>query len=790
MIRRRAYFLDADYVIKNGECYASLLLKGKRRLTLYFRYDPYFYVDAPPEKKDAISKIVVDKKNGETVSPLRVESVEKTIFGMRKKLLKVYCKKPRDVAVLREMVPYECYEHTIPFSRRFMIDIGLVPFAVISYEREGMVIKKILSVRAGHLPTLSKLAFDIETYNPLGAPREKTDPIIMISYANRENRVLSLKKSSNEFVDVVDSERALIERFCSVVKQHDPDMLIGYNSSAFDIPYLQNRALVTGAQLNLGRGRSGMIRKIKKGLVTGVKIRGRIHFDAYPGIRFFGFAGLLRSQNFTLESVYKEMTGKEKKMIVRRAIWKMWDRGEVDELADYAMADAIAVNELTDIILPLQMELSMLSKMPLFDATLATSGQLVESILMWNATKNGVIIPPKPHDRVVLERQRNPIKGAFVKLPEPGIYENIAVLDFRGMYPSIIVSYNIDPFTILKDGDCFISPTGTRFSKKVRGLIPTVLEELLSVRAKIKDELKRTPKNSATYRWLLARSNAIKILVNSFYGFLGYARSRWYSRECAESVTAWGRAHIQNVINEAEKDGFKVLYADTDSTFLLMENKDRNDVLKFLEKVNEGLPKEMELELEGFYRRGVFVSKKAEKKGAKKKYALLGDDERIKIRGFELVRRDWSKIAKATQYAVLETILKEGSKEKAVRIVRDAIEHVRSGNASIDELSIETQLRKEPGRYEVKSPELAAAAKGKERGIPFERGSVISYVITKNGKTISEKAQLAEFAEDYDADYYINNQIVPAVMKILGELGYDEHELKSGGKQKKLDGFL
>ena len=217
-----------------------------------------------------------------------------------------------------------------------------------------------------------------------------------------------------------------------------------------------------------------------------------------------------------------------------------------------------------------------------------------------------------------------------------------------------------------------------------------------------------------------------------------------------------------------------------------------------MEKINKSLPGNMELELEGFYPRGVFVGKKGEERGAKKKYAMIGEDGRIKIRGFELVRRDWSQVAKETQRMVLEAILKEGSKEKAVKIVREAVERLKSGKVPLEELAITTQLNKAPGKYEVTSPELAAAEKAAKRGVPIEKGSVIQYVIVKTGKTtkassapISERAEPVDFVKegDYDADYYINNQVLPSVMKILKELGYSEYDLKIGGKQKSLLSF-
>jgi DNA polymerase I len=284
---------------------------------------------------------------------------------------------------------------------------------------------------------------------------------------------------------------------------------------------------------------------------------------------------------------------------------------------------------------------------------------------------------------------------------------------------------------------------------------------------------------------------SLKILANSYYGYLAYPRSRWYSRDCGESVTAWGRHFIQETIEKGEKAGFDVLYGDTDSIFLKMGEKKKDEALAFMKKINDELPGDMELELEGFYPRGVFVTKKnAEGAGAKKKYALIGEDGRIKIRGFELVRRDWSTVAKTTQRKVLEAILKHGSKEMAVKIVKDVIERLKSGEVPLEELTIYTQMRKDPRKYDIKSPELAAAQKAIARGMQIERGTVIGYVITKKGRTISEKAQLAEFAEDYDPNYYIDNQVLPSVLKILKELGYSEDDLKFKGEQKGLSSFF
>ncbi len=793
MVRKKAVLLNVDYVIKKGQTYARLEVKGKCASTLYYRCDPYFYVDAPSAAKEEILGVVAKAKDGGIVSPKKIEVVERELHGEKKKFLKVVCNAPRDVPVIEDKLDFACYEYSIPFGRRVMMDLGLVPLSIIHYERKGRIIKEFTKVGGNGGSRLKGLAFDIETYNPEGASRETRDPMIMVSYATeKKSGVITYKDvPGKKFVETLEGEKQVIERFCTVLEENDVDILMAYNSTNFDLPYLKERAQRNKISLAIGRDGSSYRTK-KMGLIQPLKVRGRIHIDLYPSVRFFGFTGMIKTGDYTLKNVYTAVTGKKKMMVERQDIWKMWDDGELDELCEYSLMDATSTYELGEHILPIQMELSEVSRLPLFDVAYATSGQLVESLLMSEAIRKGMIVPPRPSGSAVNARMKNPIKGAYVKLPEPGIYENIVVFDFRGLYPSIICSYNIDPDRMDKKGESFESPTGAKFLKEPVGLIPDVLEGLIDRRMKVKMKLKGLEKGSTAYNKAYATSYALKILANSFYGYLGYARSRWYNRQCAESVTAWGRQHIKELEKKAEEAGFRVLYMDTDSVFLLLGDKGKKEALAFLHSVNKDLPGKMELELEDFYTRGVFVSKKHQKEatGAKKKYAMLSEDGSIKIRGFELVRRDWSRVARDTQRAVLEAILKDGSKEKAMKIVKDVIARLKSGEVPLEEVAIYTQLKKDPKNYDIKSPELSATQKGIARGKKIGRGSIISYVITKKGKSISDRAELIEFADNYDPSYYIDNQVLPSVMKILKELGYDEYELKHGGKQKGLSDFF
>ncbi len=789
--------LDIDYLTVEGRGIIRFALKSGDKVyeVIDPSFYPYFYLI--PRNSELKKEAILGFSLNEDVKVENIEEQSLSILGKEVRAFKIFTKNPRDVPSLSEALKEfgEVYENDIVFWKRYIIDKGINPLQgvkVTAHEENSKLVVDKIESSATQEVKFSHISFDIETYNPKGAPRPEKDPVIMISYTDgQDKKVLTTKKIEKDFVLVFDNEKALIQGFTNIIKEIDPDIIAGYNSSNFDLPYLLSRSKALKANFSIGRF-EGDVKKEHHGLVEAVHIPGRINLDIYNVAKFVSVVGaaekLIKVNNFKLDEIYTAVTGKKKKMVERRDIWRVWDSNELDELAEYSMGDSLVLDELYEFFLPLEIEVAKVSGTTLGEAAISTTGQLVEWLFMREAHRNNQIIPNKPDEEEIERRLSNPVEGAYVKTPEAGIYKNIAVLDFRGLYPSIIVAHNIDPSTICNDcSDYYESPIGVKFRKEPMGIAPKLLKFLIDERVEVKKAYKKDPDNKA----LGARNMALKILANSFYGYLGYARSRWYSRECAGSITAYGRQYIMMVINEAEKRGFKSLYTDTDSVFLLLENKTKDDVFDFLKAINSMLPKGMELELEDFYVSGVFVGKRTGEQGAKKKYALLSENGRIKIKGFELVRRDWADIARETQKRVLESILKEGSKEKAIEIVKSVIERLRKGEVSIKELAIHTQLRKSIRSYDVTSPELAAAKKAIERGqkkVEDIEGTTIGYVITKHGNSISEKAELEEFAQDYDPEYYIDHQVIPATLKILKELGYNEDELKGKGMQKKLSG--
>ena len=217
-----------------------------------------------------------------------------------------------------------------------------------------------------------------------------------------------------------------------------------------------------------------------------------------------------------------------------------------------------------------------------------------------------------------------------------------------------------------------------------------------------------------------------------------------------------------------------------------LEAEIKQQAQKFLKYLNSTLPESMELEYEGFYRRGFFVSKK--------RYAVIEDGEII-AKGLELVRRDWAPIVKNTQEAILMAILKEGDSDKAIKEVKRVFKRLKKGDVDRKELVIHTQITKPLDQYKQVGPHVVAARKIEEHGIKVSRGTIIQYIIVKGKGSISQRAVPYEYSEgyEYDKDYYINHQMIPAMERIMYAFGYSKKELEDlakGEVQQSLDAYF
>jgi len=366
----------------------------------------------------------------------------------------------------------------------------------------------------------------------------------------------------------------------------------------------------------------------------------------------------LQYETLSLNEVCNELIGEKKEDFDFSKIKNM-NSSDWKNFFAYNLQDSALTYKLTEKLWPDIFEMVSVMKEPLFNVSRNGMSSNVEDYIIHNLFRYNEIAEKRPsHDSIKERRDFGKYTGAFVFQPKPGLYENVAMFDFTSMYSSVIVTYNLclSSFMEKKTKDSLevdVDKNKYYFSKK-KEFFPLMLEELIEKRKKYKEEYKKNPNPL-----LKARNNAFKLLINAAYGYQGFFGARYYCREAAASTAALARWNILKAIDDIKKQEYSVIYSDTDSIALLMGKSSKKEIIDLLKKINSSLPGIMELELEDFYERGLFVSKRTTSEGAKKKYALIDKKGKIKVTGFETIRSDWSLVARETQFKVLDIILKE-----------------------------------------------------------------------------------------------------------------------------------
>ena len=788
--------LDASYDIESAEPVIILWARDEadRRILLRVRgFHPYFYalLDTGVDPGTVAERV---RRLSRPSSPiLRVDNVKKKYIGRIVDALRIETLIPAKVREYRESVAKlpgvrEVLEADIRFAMRYLIDMNLYPMrwyrAKVEerpkpanlrvdavYEIIGDIEEEEALANRDPLEGLRKMAFDIEVYNPQRTPDPKKDKVIIIGYQTddmREPELLIADKGS---------DAQIIREFANRIIEYDPDIIVGYNQNRFDWPYLVERAHLYGFKLDVGRRVGG---EPTPSVYGHYSIPGRLNVDLYD------FAEEMHEVKVkSLEEVadYLGVMPKDKRVILEWwQISEYWDNpGKRPILLQYARDDVESTYGLAQKFLPFGAQLSQVSGLPLDQVMAASVGFRLEWRLIREAYKLNELVPNR------VERREESYTGAIVLKPKPGVHENIAVLDFASMYPNIMVKYNVGPDTLVRPGEpyrpeeVYVAPeVGHKFRKHPPGFFKLVVEKFLTIRRKIKEEMKKYPPDSPEYRLFDERQKAVKVLANATYGYLGWTHARWYCRPCAESITAWGRTLIRKAIEVARRLGLEVIYGDTDSLFVTYKP---GVVEKLIEIIERDLG--FEIKIDKIYKKVFFTE-------AKKRYVGLTVDGKIDVVGFEAVRGDWSELAKETQIKVAEIVLQTGDVNKAIEYVRRVIDDLKKGNIDIRKLIIWKTLTKRPEEYAAEQPHVTAARIMERMGYKVSPGSKIGFIIVKGSGPVSRRAKPYFLVKkgEVDVNYYIDKQIIPAAVRILGYFGVTEKKLKSGGRQTSLLDFL
>ncbi|MBD3315723.1 MAG: DNA polymerase II, partial [Chitinivibrionales bacterium] len=371
-----------------------------------------------------------------------------------------------------------------------------------------------------------------------------------------------------------------------------------------------------------------------------------------------------------------------------------------------------------------------------------------------------------------IPRPSTALPGGYVMDSKPGIYENVLLLDFKSLYPTIIKTFLIDPLGCVAPADNRVqAPVGPSFARSPT-LLPHIIAELLEARAQAK----------ATGNQPL--SQAIKILMNSFYGVLGSTGCRFFSEELAGAITGTGRYILRTTCEHIERTtGLSVIYGDTDSLFVLLgPGRQDTAVRRGGEIVLEtngwlsghlrsryAVESALELEQECHFRYFLMPTIRGSTQGSKKRYCgAIERDGRLELRfkGMESARSDWTELAKEFQNELYCKVFERKPVEEY--IVR-MVEEVKQGKMD-DKLVYRKHLRKPIAQYTGSVPPHVQAA----RLLPTPP-RVVYYVITREGPQPANNR-----SSSLDYEHYIDCQLRPVADSVLEWVGLDFDTIVSG----------
>jgi DNA polymerase, archaea type len=531
-------------------------------------FQPYFYFKPNIDFDECIfdgddSKVVSYEYVGRYLpSGYQTEKVE---------MIRVTVKKPGDVPQIRDMIIRnemgEVFEADVLFPQRFLVDKDLGGMKWCQVENN-----EVIPIECEDDAPLYVMTFDIEVLPPADAriPDAKKDPCIMISVCiNQPTRksfvLIATKELPDELLyreDVIcfDNESDMLLAFENFIKEYNPDAISGYNSGNFDFPYLIERFDQLIGPVAIGRNSNNQVIEISKfGAKCEVRISGRCCFDMMDIIKL----------NYSLDSYSLKVAAKEllksEKMDVKasemRDIWLSKDERLINFI-DYSIRDSSLVMDFCYELrlLDRYIAISKVSGVQLQDAMNSGQMQRIESMLLRTFKKEDRVFPLRRRHGSEDEEE---VKGAIVLEPSRGLHSNVIIMDFASLYPSAIRAYNISPDTIINDefeGKTIRTPNEVNFvdhSVKM-GIIPKILGELYQRRVDAKNEMKQYQKDDKLYEYYDNIQYSTKILLNSFYGYLGAKTSRLYDQRLANAVTAVGRDTLMKTKEIVESKEFDV----------------------------------------------------------------------------------------------------------------------------------------------------------------------------------------------------------------------------------------
>ncbi|WP_312230990.1 DNA polymerase II [Pseudomonas sp.] len=689
-------------------------------------------------------------------------------------VLGLYCPQQRPLIQLEQALRQggvNVYEADIRPPERYLMERFITaPVLFGGVEAAGgVLIDAQLKPAPDYRPQLKLVSLDIET-----TERGELYSIALEGCGQRQVYMLGPPNREAEVdfdLAYLDSRAALLEALNDWLERHDPDAIIGWNVVQFDLRVLHEHAQRLQVPLRLGRGGE---------LLSWREHGAKQHFFASaPGRLIIDGIEALRSatwsfQSFSLENVAQQLLGEGK------AIDNPYQRmDEINRmfaedkpaLARYNLKDCELV---TRIFAKTELLTFLLERATVTGLPVDRSGGSVAAfshLYMPLMHRQGFVAPNQG------ERPPEASPGGFVMDSRPGLYESVLVLDYKSLYPSLIRTFLIDPVGLIEglrqpdDEHSIPGFRGARFSR-TQHCLPAIVERVWQGR-----EAAKRAGNAPL-------SQALKIIMNAFYGVLGSSGCRFFDTRLASSITLRGHEVMRRTRELIEAEGHTVIYGDTDSTFVWLGSAHGEEDAErigrgLVQRVNAwwrehlaaefGLQSALELQFETHFRRFLMPTIRGMEEGSKKRYAGLirradGREEMV-YKGLETVRSDWSPLARQFQQELYLRIFKGQPYQD---YVRDYVQRTLTGEFD-ERLVYRKRLRRRLDDYQRNVPPHVRAARLADahndemrRPRQYQSGGWISYVISVAGP---EPLELRRAPIDYG--HYLSKQLQPVADAIL-----------------------
>lgn len=624
-------------------------------------------------------------------------------------------------------------------------------------------------------PALKMLSLDIETsmdakqLYSIGVWCDAGQKVFMVGEGDDTEKVIFCETAGQ-----------CLHKFFEFLRESDPDILIGWNLVQFDLLVLEN--ICKGLNIELQLGRAGQaIHWRHDDADTGrsyVVIPGRVALDGIELLKAANYG----YESYSLQNVSEKLLGEGKLLTGKSRGEDITELFKNDKLAlaEYNLRDCELVWRIfqQQQLLNFAMERSQLTGL-LLDR-IGGSVAAFEYLYLPRLHRRGYVAPN------LGELESDILSpGGYVMNSRPGIYDNVLVLDFKSLYPSIMRTFLIDPCAFwiaqhqqLSEERTLPGFNGAYFAREGH-ILPDVIEQLSAARDRAKQH-----KNAPL-------SHAIKIIMNSFYGVLGSTGCRFFDPRISSSITMRGHEIIQRSRDWIEQQGYAVIYGDTDSLFVWLENNCQGlpaknpaqcDVIgkRLARELNQwwrqtlrnefAIESALEIQYETHYLRFLMPTIRGSDLGTKKRYAGLvevnGQREMV-FKGLENVRTDWTQLAKEFQAELYRKIF---AGEDYLDFVRTTNDEVLAGKRDL-ELIYRKRLRRHLHEYQKNVPPHVQAARKYVQltGESLRRGDWISYLITTNGpEPVGQyEVDMSLLQSSIDYDHYIDKQLTPVADSIL-----------------------